>query len=220
MRAASDIATDRREGPLDADPTQLEEDPAPTDPQQSIGMDVIFGTLKNCRRRQVLRYLRDEGGQATLRSVSEHVAATENEVDVGAVTSKMRKRVYVSLYQVHLPGMDRDGIIAFNKGRGTIELTDRADELFSYLEATGGKPAAQRQYLTVSVAGGLAYLFGSLLLGPGSLFVTISVIALISSVLALSLYDAHDNDAAGVVSLVSDSGLLSRYSDAGSGVDD
>lgn len=219
MTAASDIATDRADGPIDGD-TSREDDPETIDPPEYIEKDVIFGTLKNCRRRRVLRYLRDEGGQATLRSVSEHVAAVENDVDVGAVTSKMRKRVYVSLYQVHLPGMDRDGIITFNKGRGTMELTDRADELFTYLEITGARTAGQRQYLTVTLTGGLAYLFGSLLLGPGSLFVTISVIALISSMLALSLYDAHDTVAAGGGSLISGMGLLSRVTDEGSRLKD
>jgi hypothetical protein len=220
MTAASDSATRSGDGRVDAETASGEETIESIDPPESVGKDVIFGTLKNCRRRRVLRYLRDEGGQATLRSVSEHVASVENDVVVAAVTSKMRKRVYVSLYQVHLPGMDRDGIISFNKGRGTIELTDRADELFTYLETTENQRSGQRQYLAVSITGGLAYVFSSLLLGPGSLFATLTVIALISAVLTLSVSDLHDSGAVGKGSLASSGGLLSRPPGWSSKIDD
>jgi len=37
------------------------------------------------------------------------------------LTSRERKRVYVGLYQCHLPKMDGVGVIEFDKNRGTIE---------------------------------------------------------------------------------------------------
>ena len=157
--------------------------PLPTD---VVDSDTVFGLLKNSRRREVLRFLRAEGGSSTLRAVAEHVAALENDCPVGAITSKQRKRVYVSLYQVHLPGMDRAGMIDFERNRGTIELLPRADALFSYLddETTGESRFAH--YLTVTALGGLLYGFGSLLLGPASPFVTATVAGLIVAVLGLA----------------------------------
>lgn len=152
-----------------------------------LDRDVIFGTLKNRRRRDVLRYIRDEGGRSTIRDVSEHVAAVENDVSVPMVTSKQRKRVYVSLYQVHLPGMDRDGIVSFGRS-GSIELTPRSEEVFAYLDGWERESSGHVPYIATTAVGGLLYLLGSLLLGPGSLFVSLTVIGLLVSIMALSVF--------------------------------
>ena len=156
---------------------------------EGLDADTAFGLLKNGRRREVLRFVRSEGGTSTLRAVAEHVAALENDCAVGAITSKQRKRVYVSLYQVHLPGMDRDGVIAFERNRGTIELTPRADALFAYLDDEVGGESRFAHYLSVTAFGGLLYGFTSLLLGPGSPFVTLTVVGLLAAIIGLAALD-------------------------------
>ena len=86
-----------------------------------IGFDQLFEILKNERRRRVLGYLIESGEELTLDELAEAIAARETGKDVRQITSQERKRVYVGLYQCHLPKMDDYGAIAYNKPRGRIE---------------------------------------------------------------------------------------------------
>lgn len=96
--------------------------------------DVLFGILKNQRRRQALRYLEENNGTATLSELAEHIAARENDIEVRQLSSDQRKRVYIGLYQCHLPKMDKADVIDFEKNRGNIELREPAERLFPYIE--------------------------------------------------------------------------------------
>ena len=102
--------------------------------QAPIGFDQLFEILKNQRRRRVLRYLiEDDDGGVTLDELAEEIAARETGKDVRQITSQERKRVYVGLYQCHLPKMDDYGAIAYNKPRGKIETADQTDLFERYL---------------------------------------------------------------------------------------
>jgi len=96
-------------------------------------LDRIFTILKNRRRRLVLEYLRDR--ESTMHGdLARHIAAIENGVSADAVTSTQRKRVYVSLYQAHLPKLDEFGAISLDRDRGTVERTPKTAELLRYLD--------------------------------------------------------------------------------------
>ena len=68
-----------------------------------------------------------------MRDIAEQVAAWENETTIQALTSDERQRVYIPLYQSHLPKLDEEGIIEYNQSRGTVERTKLADQLDQYL---------------------------------------------------------------------------------------
>jgi predicted transcriptional regulator len=104
-------------------------------------LDQIFAILRNHRRRLVLEYLR-EHDSTTQGDLARHVAAVENGIPESAVTSTQRKRVYVSLYQAHLPKLDDFGAISFDRDRGTVERTARTDELLQYLDRFEDEPRA------------------------------------------------------------------------------
>jgi hypothetical protein len=129
---------------------------------EGLPLDQVFETLKNSRRRQTLHYLNDNGGEASLSDLAEHIAAIENDVGVEAITSSQRKRVYVGLYQCHLPKMDDMNIIDFEKNRGTVELARNAAQLEPYLEENESS-AWYRLYGGVTAAG--VGLFGVSALG-------------------------------------------------------
>ncbi|WP_435074254.1 DUF7344 domain-containing protein [Halorubrum sp. HHNYT27] len=97
----------------------------------------IFDLLKNRRRRRVIRYLRANDGYAELNDLAEHIAAEENDIDVRQLSSDQRKRVYIGLYQCHLPKMDSLGVIDYNKDRGTIELQASVSQLLEYMDLDG-----------------------------------------------------------------------------------
>jgi hypothetical protein len=111
----------------DAAPEQL-----PT--SRELSLDTTFELLKNRRRRKVLEYLRANGGESTLSDLAEHIAAIENDVEVAQLSSDQRKRVYIGLYQCHLPKLDTAGVVEYDKNRGTVVLRKVAGEVLEYLE--------------------------------------------------------------------------------------
>lgn len=133
---------------------------------EEIRLDVIFDILKNQRRRHVLRYLR-ENEETNLSDLAEHVAALENEKDVRSLTSSERKRVYVGLYQCHLPRMSDAGVIDFDSDRGRIELRDSAEQLDEYLDADDGPTRPWPLYqIALALGGGVLYATSAMALGP------------------------------------------------------
>lgn len=119
-------------------PEPSPETTAAEDDETELSTDTLFELLKNRRRRDAIDYLTANDGRATLSDMAERIAGWENDLPVEHINSKQRKRVYISLYQCHLPKMDRAGIIDFDKNRGTIELNRGASQLYPYLKATEG----------------------------------------------------------------------------------
>lgn len=99
----------------------LEERLRSSQSDQRPGKDTIFDVLRNRRRRYVLRYLGEHEGVVELGALAEALADWESEGDE-YMTYKDRKRAYVSLYQTHLPKLDRAGIVEYNQPRGTVEI--------------------------------------------------------------------------------------------------
>lgn len=142
--------------------------------------DLVFEILSNTRRRMVLYHLRQYGGSATVQELANQTAALENDVPVSELTRQQRKRVYVSLYQTHLPKLEQIGIIEYDDEREEVFLTDRVGEIDSYLTPSmKSEYSWQLHYLGLSVVGGLLFVLS---------FVGIPVIESIPSlVLGLAL---------------------------------
>ncbi|MFW6317033.1 MAG: DUF7344 domain-containing protein [Halorubrum sp.] len=132
----------------------------------------IFDLLKNRRRRTVIRYLRENDGNAELNDLAEHIAAKENDIDVRQLSSDQRKRVYIGLYQCHLPKMDSLGVIDYDKDRGTIELQASVSQLLEYMdlddEGNEERQGPNRAWAIPAVAGSVVAVVtvGVLGLGP------------------------------------------------------
>lgn len=101
---------------------------------ESLSLDVVFGLLSVERRRRTLIELRQTDGQTTLSDLATRLAALENDIPEGRVTSDQRKRVYIALYQSHLPKLDDADVIEFDQARGTVELGSNASVLYPYLD--------------------------------------------------------------------------------------
>ena len=100
-----------------------------------LSLDDLFFTLQNERRRLVLKYLSESERVVEMRDVAEQVAAWEHDTTLAALTSDERQRVYIALYQSHLPKLDKVGLIEYNQSRGIIEQTERMEQIVPYLEA-------------------------------------------------------------------------------------
>jgi hypothetical protein len=94
--------------------------------------DVVYQTLSNQRRRSVLRALLTSE-QLTVRELTAYVAARECGVPVPSLEYKQRKRVYTSLVQTHLPALAKNGVVDYDKSRGTVARTDVTAAFVPYL---------------------------------------------------------------------------------------
>lgn len=106
---------------------------APSEPQPALSKDVIFSLLSVERRRRVLMYLADNGSETTLSDLAEHIAAEENDTEISHLSSQQRKRVYVGLYQCHLPKLADADVIEYDRSRGTVERRPNAALLYPHL---------------------------------------------------------------------------------------
>lgn len=101
-----------------------------------LSLDQTFDILQNKRRRHVLRYLWQNDGETTMGTLAEHIAAIENDTTVASLSSAQRKRVYVALYQTHLPKMNSYDVVEFDRDRKTIRSGPNTEKPRSYLEDT------------------------------------------------------------------------------------
>jgi hypothetical protein len=99
--------------------------------QTNLSQSDIFGILQNDRRRNVLQILRTQGSQS-VRSLSEEIARLETETE--EPKSSVRKSIYVSLLQTHIPKMESLEILNYDRANDTVELLPAARNLDIYME--------------------------------------------------------------------------------------
>jgi hypothetical protein len=118
-----------------------------------LSKDDLFHILQNQRRRRVLEYIQNsDEEQIDMRDVAEQVAAWEHDTTVQQLTSNERQRVYIALYQSHLPKLDEKGIIEYNQSRGIVERTPLADQFEHYLSVEQGTDAETEDEVDADVA--------------------------------------------------------------------
>lgn len=151
-----------------------------------LDLGEIFELLKNERRRQIIEFLNTrEDRTSTLDAVAEYIASIENDVPIEQLSSQQRKRVYIALYQCHLPKMDHFGVVDFEKDRGTITLVNTT-LLDPYLDdrttedtgTTDRTELAIAVSVTAIVAAGVTG-YGILGVVPTVFWTAISVVALL-----------------------------------------
>ena len=126
--------------------------------QDALSQDVAFDILSSPRRRYVLYYLKQEDRPVELGELANQIAAWENEIEVEDLTRQQRKRVYVSLYQTHIPKLEDAGIISYEADSGIVELAGRAADIDEYLGNSDGQEFPwQLYYLGLAIVSGLFF---------------------------------------------------------------
>lgn len=117
--------------------------------------DRIFDILSSPRRRYVLYFLRTEPNPIQLTDLAEHVAAWENDTTVEELSTQQRKRVYVSLYQTHLPKLAEAGLVNYDEDSGDVSIAAKASEIDPLLGEQGSEPAWYLYYFGLAVVSSL-----------------------------------------------------------------
>ena len=180
--------------PPESDPAAGETDPERTPDgsereNDSISTDELFALLSNGRRRHVLEFLSENGGEITLRELATTIAAEENGLEPVEVNYTQRKRLYTSLYQSHLPRMERSGVIEYDRNSGMVTLGPKAEGFDAYLEVVGENEFTWSEFYL-----GLTGLFAAVTLafatgtppfasiGPTILMAALTLVLLVSAV--------------------------------------
>ena len=149
---------------------------------ESLTQNEAYDLLSNPRRRFVISHLRQHGDPMSVSDLSDAVAAWENDQPVEDLTDRQVKRVYVSLYQTHLPKLKEAGLLHYDQETGVVSSTSAVDELDNYMPQSdtadrrwplvyaGIAVTALTVYLLVIVAipgeaGAVTELFGLLTIG-------------------------------------------------------
>lgn len=148
------------------------------DSRRQLSLDTIFGALKNARRRHVLTYLRQTDEPLEIGELAERIAADENDKSVSEITYSERKRVYVALYQCHLPQLDDAGLVSYDKSRGSVALQEDAAQLEPYLDGSATTRRWYRYYAAIVGAGALV-LGGVWLLGLSTVAIQLALVGLL-----------------------------------------
>ena len=118
--------------------------------QTELTQDEIFELLSSSRRRFILYYLNREQRPVELGELASEIAAWENDTTVEQLTRQQRKRVYVSLYQTHIPKMEDAGLITYDAETGVLELARQPTQIRSILGDEENDIPWQRYYLLLA----------------------------------------------------------------------
>lgn len=98
---------------------------------KTLDTDEFHHLMRNPRRRMILRIAAADG-PVGLREISARTAREEFGHDYDAAD---RKTVYVTMYQCHVPELERHGLIDHGRGRSApVELTAAGRRVVAVLE--------------------------------------------------------------------------------------
>jgi len=101
---------------------------------RSLSEPDIYHILSNPRRREALRHLTRNGGSVAVGELSEAIAAVET--GESPPPTHVRDSVYTSLHQVHLPTLEENGVLTYDRETRTVHRRMQAREVDAYMNVT------------------------------------------------------------------------------------
>lgn len=162
--------------------------------QEEISQDDIFDLLSNPRRRFVINYLLREDRPVGIQELSRELATWEFEVEPEELTDQQEKRIYVALYQTHVPKLEEAGVVDYDADASLIELTDAATQLQPYVDDA---PARDRPwpwyYLAVTAVGAVLFAGAQFAAGPLAALSPFQVgVVTAGALVALAMYHYYE----------------------------
>lgn len=111
--------------------------------------DRVFELLANHRRQLLLQALADRGGGVPLRELSRVIAAQETGADPTEIPGDAVTRVYISLYQTHVPALQEGGLIEYDEAEKIVTLQEYPDELTGIMRNWDRRRRRWAQYYLV-----------------------------------------------------------------------
>jgi len=125
---------------------------------RQLSTDDVFELLSSSRRRFILQYLHQHSGSVSINELRAELAAWENDTTVEELTDRELKRVYVSLYQTHIPTLVATGVINYDSEEGIVESTSKSERVMVHLDTEDDEFPWSLVYLGIAVVGSLFFL--------------------------------------------------------------
>lgn len=109
-------------------------------PAGPVPVSTAFDLLSDSRRRSLLQHLLARDRSVAVADVARWVAAEERDAPVDAVPFEEVEHVYVSLYHVHLPRLEAEGIVEHDRDRNVVALTERVRHLTPWTGTASDEP--------------------------------------------------------------------------------
>ena len=152
--------------------------------------DDLFQILSNSRRRYIIYYLAEAGGEMSLKRLATKIAAAESDTAESEVAPEERQRVYISLYQTHLPKLEETGVAVYDEDERTVTLTpETLEEGFFWMDTGEDESAGRARYSVALAAVSWALVVGVWLSLPVVALLGWAGVALVAAV-ALSVVAA------------------------------
>lgn len=160
-----------------------------------LDKDDVFDILSNARRRQLLFLLYGQGESVELSELAQDIADAEG--GGGDVGADRYKRVYISLYQTHVPKLKEHGIVEYDADSKTVEITDRVGEIVAIFQTPADRRPWWQYYGVVALISGVVVLGSWVFLSEkGPVNVAISFVPVTLLVLVV-LYHYYSKSRAG-----------------------
>lgn len=165
--------------------------------------DEIFEVLSNQRRRRLIYLLYDTSEPMHLGDLARQIATAE---EGAPVNEEQYKRLYISLYQTHIPKLEEYGIVEYDPESKQVRLTDRVDELFSVFHQPSNTTQWWKYYVFIAVVSALIIGgYWALFTVNRTIAATVSLIpVLLVTILALYHYwSCHRRDTSPLEQMIS-----------------
>lgn len=157
-------------------------------PSRSVpAEDTVFDVLSSHRRRRALRVLHHDG-PVELKTLAERVAKLEADGTQEELGADVRKRVYISCYQTHVPRLAEADLVEYDTDSGMVKPTAELDDVAAFLGWHAGQISP---YPILSVALAATGMYVGVLLGLPILNAVPHSVAgaiVVLSFLAIALY--------------------------------
>jgi len=112
---------------------------------------LLLQIIQNPRRKKLIELLIDQNGEIDIREAVDTMAKLETE---GEPSNRVKKSIYVSMVQSHIPFMEEAGLISYIPEESKIRLNRVPKRLKYYLEVSEeGDISWPSYYIILSVTG-------------------------------------------------------------------
>jgi len=102
---------------------------------ESFPSDLTFELLSNGRRRQLLRCLLKYPNPVSLPDLADEVAVWEHGTSIDKISAEDVKRVYMSLYHLHVPKLVDAAVVRYDQERDEVWEARNIGHVAAYLDS-------------------------------------------------------------------------------------
>jgi DNA-binding transcriptional ArsR family regulator len=92
-------------------------------------LDTLYKTLANRDRRRILRYLADHPEPISTSELAAEMGTLEHDSESPAVPTEQQSNTHVSLFHIHLPILNKTGLISWDRDKESVTISSELEEL-------------------------------------------------------------------------------------------